>query len=189
MVSQDSLKRLITEEYQYLWYLYEWIWYPLSVVFAVAILFIVMNTFKNRIKQIEPVQLLEIMIVSSYFSLAVCTAALSILVTISNFRLEINTYVKICLIFTFKCSLSSFILHLFLILFGEIHPRGYGVYVNRKRVYICIIVAWIMSIIPALFTPFSIIFIVLLGISFLCLLNGVFGKSNGFIISRNCITI
>ena len=187
MMSQDAFKTFIAEEYQYR-YLYEWLCYPLFVALVVSTLIIVMKII-NEMKQNAALQHLEIMIAASYIALTVSTAELLFLVTYSIFRLEINTSLIICIIFIFKLSLSSSTLYLFMVLFGGFYSRNHGFYINRKRVYICIIVAWIISIIPAVFAPLNIILIVLLGISFPCLLTRVFGTSNGFVISKNITTV
>ena len=148
---------VVISEYR-LWDLYDSVLFALLVICIIAGIANIHKASEQKTDQSELLQLQQIIVTGLCVPFIVNIAVLCTYWIILIFAFDPEFSELLYLRFILKLSQSSFTLHLLLLIYGDIHPKSYGVYVNKSRVYICVIVAWFISTFPAVFVSPRIIF-------------------------------
>ena len=146
----------------------------LWALFWLVIYIYVLKVLKDRLQEGKALQIRERL----EFALC-CVVTVSLMASLLYFIYEIvpfqqNDYVTSYLEFLIKLSNSSAVLHMLLIMYGDINPRGHEVYVNNG-VCTVVIAAWLLSVIPAML-PIGIIFAAQVVTFFIFLITWYFQK-------------
>ena len=147
--------------------LYKYVYHAFLAVVAVAALIYIFYLIRDEVKQDGTLQLHDRLIIGIYCSGALSLILLLVLSIYLALSLKPNIWVYLLLRYGAKWFLSLLNPQILLILFGQIYPKGHAVYTNNNGVYIGIILACVLCIIPTMLVPLYIIVAVEVGFIFL----------------------
>ena len=166
--TKEAVTEIIFYEYR-LWDLYDSVSSALLVLCIIVGIVNIAIAHEHKAKQNELLQLQQIIVTALCVPFIVNIAVLCTywIIYIFGHDPEFSEL----LYFIFKLSQASSTLHMPLLIYGDLHAKSYGVYVNKSRVYLCLIVAWFISIFPAVFVSPRIIFMIHLVVNILYMLT------------------